>query len=795
MSYRGRFQRSRNHSKQKEESAELVLLRANHSQNLLLLNELFPDWSDEDLLFTLQDTYGDLDLTVSRISEGFASKWGEVKYRKPKKTYSQNHHPTYRTSQAPKSGLSNSQISDAKKQSLPKAKSVYHTDEKGLLVPAISSHLRDSTIQPSSEETLCETLDLPTNTDWAQDLPSPLMTTYTDKTNDSKEKERERNSHSEGKSNRNTAYKSRNNDKSEQRGERSQGSTRGQKSRGRGGKFSQGTDSTTNNTADASYETSRRRNGQHSARSNKNIIVKEKEITPSPKPALVPVNTWAKIASRATQTKVTPAESLPEDKEVQEPKIAEDTKKPISSEPSKVESTSQDTPKEDHFSKITSESISSGKEFSALALIESLTNSDRQQVFALPKPSSPTRQISGVLIPNITAAKMGDISRKFGKMNLSDLGFDVTPEVPAASLAPEEKSSVSNIDSEIVKENSTEPITEEVSSIKAPTTTSDKPVSTEDNAEQPTTSQNLPEIKAPLPEIPSTPDQDSKPKAKEQTFTSPATPLESANAQASVSSKPVSQAPASSQPSTTAQTQDSLYQQPMNQYYQHSQGYSQMPMHSHGAPGHQVPMQGQMMHPQGQANYMTYYPYPYAPSPYNPYQTNNYTHQFAQKSLNGNYEDTNPSSFGPLAQGAGPSHPQENNNVTNHSYDKSTHSKHKGYPDPSSDSGIPGHGPPMNYAGFGYAGMPNYQPSGAPGEGPIYYPHPYYTQPNHHTMFPGYPGSTGLQHAPPHLQQNYGNPHPLQQHHQGHQSQTQQQTHYSSHQQTSSNTRYQNWNN
>lgn len=40
------------------------------SQQLSSLKVLFPDWTEEDLLFTLQDANGDLDLAIDLISEG-----------------------------------------------------------------------------------------------------------------------------------------------------------------------------------------------------------------------------------------------------------------------------------------------------------------------------------------------------------------------------------------------------------------------------------------------------------------------------------------------------------------------------------------------------------------------------------------------------------------------------------------------------------------------------------------------------------------------------------------------------
>ncbi|KAG1348753.1 hypothetical protein G6F62_003780 [Rhizopus arrhizus] len=50
-----------------------------------MLEELFADWSEEDLLFTLQDANGDLELAIDRISIGQVNQWDEVKTKKSKK--------------------------------------------------------------------------------------------------------------------------------------------------------------------------------------------------------------------------------------------------------------------------------------------------------------------------------------------------------------------------------------------------------------------------------------------------------------------------------------------------------------------------------------------------------------------------------------------------------------------------------------------------------------------------------------------------------------------------------------
>jgi hypothetical protein len=45
-------------------------LRHKYGDKLALLRELFAEWTDEDLLFALQESAGELELAVGRISEG-----------------------------------------------------------------------------------------------------------------------------------------------------------------------------------------------------------------------------------------------------------------------------------------------------------------------------------------------------------------------------------------------------------------------------------------------------------------------------------------------------------------------------------------------------------------------------------------------------------------------------------------------------------------------------------------------------------------------------------------------------
>lgn len=52
------------------ETDEVRKLRQAHGSSLPLARELFPDWTEEDLLFTIADAHGDVNLAILRITEG-----------------------------------------------------------------------------------------------------------------------------------------------------------------------------------------------------------------------------------------------------------------------------------------------------------------------------------------------------------------------------------------------------------------------------------------------------------------------------------------------------------------------------------------------------------------------------------------------------------------------------------------------------------------------------------------------------------------------------------------------------
>ncbi|KAF2431171.1 hypothetical protein EJ08DRAFT_696561 [Tothia fuscella] len=67
-----------------EEEGELGEMRKQYSDQLPTLKAIFEDWTDADLLFALQETDGNLESTIDRISTGHVSKFSDVKSSKEK---------------------------------------------------------------------------------------------------------------------------------------------------------------------------------------------------------------------------------------------------------------------------------------------------------------------------------------------------------------------------------------------------------------------------------------------------------------------------------------------------------------------------------------------------------------------------------------------------------------------------------------------------------------------------------------------------------------------------------------
>lgn len=53
-----------------EDDSEVGQLKKQFGSKVTVIQEMFPDWTDEDVVFALQETDGDLESTVDRITDG-----------------------------------------------------------------------------------------------------------------------------------------------------------------------------------------------------------------------------------------------------------------------------------------------------------------------------------------------------------------------------------------------------------------------------------------------------------------------------------------------------------------------------------------------------------------------------------------------------------------------------------------------------------------------------------------------------------------------------------------------------
>lgn len=65
-----------------EDQGELGEMKLKYSSELSMLRDMFPDWTDVDLVFALQEADGDIPSTVDKITQGNVSQFAEVKSAK-----------------------------------------------------------------------------------------------------------------------------------------------------------------------------------------------------------------------------------------------------------------------------------------------------------------------------------------------------------------------------------------------------------------------------------------------------------------------------------------------------------------------------------------------------------------------------------------------------------------------------------------------------------------------------------------------------------------------------------------
>ncbi|KKY36944.1 putative rnapii degradation factor def1 [Diaporthe ampelina] len=80
-----------------EDQGEIGDLNKTFGSKVSLIKEVFPDWSEVDILYALKETDGDETSTIERIADGTISQWGEVSKPKDKKAKSKAKDSTFTT--------------------------------------------------------------------------------------------------------------------------------------------------------------------------------------------------------------------------------------------------------------------------------------------------------------------------------------------------------------------------------------------------------------------------------------------------------------------------------------------------------------------------------------------------------------------------------------------------------------------------------------------------------------------------------------------------------------------------
>lgn len=65
-----------------DDQGELGAMKKKHAAQLPMLKDMFPDWTDMDLVFALEESDGDISAAVDKITQGSVSQFSEVKKNK-----------------------------------------------------------------------------------------------------------------------------------------------------------------------------------------------------------------------------------------------------------------------------------------------------------------------------------------------------------------------------------------------------------------------------------------------------------------------------------------------------------------------------------------------------------------------------------------------------------------------------------------------------------------------------------------------------------------------------------------
>ncbi|KAH8886925.1 hypothetical protein GQ53DRAFT_329511 [Thozetella sp. PMI_491] len=80
-----------------DDGGDVGQLKKQYGTKVSLIKEMFPDWSEVDILYALQETDGDESVAVTRIADGTISQWGEVSKQKKDRTRAKSKNDTFTT--------------------------------------------------------------------------------------------------------------------------------------------------------------------------------------------------------------------------------------------------------------------------------------------------------------------------------------------------------------------------------------------------------------------------------------------------------------------------------------------------------------------------------------------------------------------------------------------------------------------------------------------------------------------------------------------------------------------------
>ncbi|KAI9832931.1 MAG: hypothetical protein M1819_003961 [Sarea resinae] len=160
-----------------EDEGEIGQLKKQYAGQLSTIKEMFPDWTDEDIIFALEETNGDLESTIDRITEGNVSQWGEVKKKskgdRSRSKVKESISTIADTAAAPMRGARGK---TSRGRGSERGRGVGRGGRAGSNAPTNGAR-PSATTKTSAETTDVPTTSIPTNESPAWDKPAPVPET------------------------------------------------------------------------------------------------------------------------------------------------------------------------------------------------------------------------------------------------------------------------------------------------------------------------------------------------------------------------------------------------------------------------------------------------------------------------------------------------------------------------------------------------------------------------------------------------------------------------------------------